>query len=271
MKQFKFVLVFSFALFLVFESFAQDEPAPIVTVTRSHWNMEFENFSMDEWKKLESEFHEKVTMKNEYITGSVVLLHNYTPDNSEILFGQVYANWGDVQKAVDRNRELAKEAWPDDEERQAFFKKQSAYYSNLHSDEIYSSMTLAKQFTEKPTEPMVYYVRTTHVTWPEDGKTEDIRAMRKEYVENVIHKDPSVQAYYPMRHLYGADSREMLEVFVVKSMADLEAMNSGGISELVNAQWPDEEKRKAFFKEMNKYSSPWHGDLVYTSVPELMK
>lgn len=210
-------------------------------------------------------------MKNEYIIGSVVLLHAYTPDNSEILFAQAFSNWANVEKAVERSNELAKEAWPDDEERQAFFEKQRAYYSNLHSDEIYSSMTLGKQFTEKPTEPMIYYVRTSHTAWPEDGDMEEIRSMRKEYTENVIHKYADIHAYYPMRHLYGADSREITEVFVMKSMAELEEMNVNRMEELVKAQWPDEDERKAFFKEMGKYRSSWHSDLIYSSVPELMK
>jgi hypothetical protein len=254
-----------------FQVNAQNDPQPIITVTRSHWNMDYENFSMDEWKKLEAEYHEKVIMKNEYIIGAVVLLHNYTPDNSEILFGQVYSNWDNVDKAAKRNAELEKEAWPDEAARNAFFDKQSAYYSDMHSDEIYSSMTLGKAFTAKPTEPLIYYVRTTHRAWPKDGKMEDIQAMRQEYIENVIFKNNDIQAYFPMRHLYGADSRERTEVFAMKSMADLEKMNLSGSSDLVKAHWPDETKRKAFFDAYNKYRAPWHGDLIYTSVPELGK
>jgi hypothetical protein len=255
----------------IFQLYAQEEAPRIVTIARAHWDMTNENFSMEEWKKVESEYHEKVTLKNEYIVASVVLLHYYTPDNSEILFASVYSNWDNVEKAVGRNRELAREAWPNDEERQAFFDKQSSYYSNMHSDEIYSSMTLAKYLSEKPTERMIYYFRTSHTNWPEDGDIEEIRALRKEYVENVIHKNEKIQAYYPMRHLYGADSRERTEIFVMKSMADLEEMNDTRMEDLVNAHWPDEEKRKEFFKALNRYRSPWHGDLIYSSVPELMK
>ena len=251
---------------------AQEQGPYIVTLMRGHWNMDMEDFSMEEWKKHEMEYHEKVIMKNEYIVGSAVLLHTYTPDNSEILFGQVYANWADVEKAVDRNRELAQEAWPDDEERSAFFDKQGSYYSHIHSDEIYSTMSLAKPLSELPTEPVLYYLRTSHTApWPEDGSGDEVQALRKEYVENVIHKSEHVMGYYPMRHLYGADSRDMIEVMVVKDMADLEAMNDGGLQKLVEAQWPDQEQRNAFFDSMDKYMEPWHSDLIYTCVPELMK
>ncbi len=276
MKRHYFIVTIVFCLisFSTIQVKAQDDPPPIISVTRAHWNMEYENFSMKEWKKLETEYHEKVTMKNEYIIGTNVLLHNYTPDMSEILFVQVYSNWENVEKAADRSSELAKEGWPDEDERKAFFKKQSAYYSNMHSDEIYSGLSLGKNLAEKPSKPLIYYARTTHMAWPEDGKTEEIQALRKEYIENVIHKNDDILAYHPMRHLYGSDSRELVEVFVMKSMVELEAMNdreNSTNSKLIEAHWPDEDKRKEFFKSVNKYRDPWHGDLIYTNVPELMK
>lgn len=250
---------------------AQDEGPYIITFTTSHWNMDNKDFSMDEWKKLESEYHQKVIMKNEYIAGTAVLMHYYTPDNSEIIFAQSHKSWEDVDKASKRNAELAKEAWPDNSERQAFFDKQSAYYSRMHSDEIYSTMSLAKFPSKAPTEPMVCYIRTTHRAWPKDGKMEEIQALRKEYVENVIHKNDLIKGYYPMRHLYGADSRQLIEVFVLSSLADLETTNKTKIEELVKAHWPDEDKRKAFFDSYAKYREPWHGDMLYTTVPELSK
>lgn len=276
MKRHYFIVTIVFCLisFSVIQVKAQDDPPPIFSVTRAHWNMDYENFSMDEWKKLETEYHEKVTMKNEYIVHTNVLLHYYTPDMSEILFVQVYENWENIEKAVDKSSELAKEAWPDDEERKAFFKKQSAYYSNMHSDEIYSGLSLGKNLAEKPSEPLIYYARTTHVAWPEDGKMEEIQALRKEFIENVIHKNEDILGYYPMRHLYGSDSRDLVEVYAMKSMVELEAMNdreNSSNSKLINAHWPDEDKRKEFFKSIGKYRDPWHGDLIYSNVPELMK
>lgn len=270
-KQILSTIVLCLILTSVYPLQAQDDPASIVIVTRAHWNMEYEDFSMDEWKKVESEIHEKVVMKNEFITHTNVLMHYYTPDMSEILFVQAYSNWENVEKATKRNSELAKEAWPDEDERKAIFKKQRAYYTNMHSDEIYSGLPLAKNLSEKPTEPLIYYARTMRSAWPEDGKVEEIKALRKEFIENVINKNDDILAYYPMRHLYGADSRDIVEVFVLKSMVELEAMNDTSNSELIDAHWPDEEKRKEFFKSAGKYRERWHSDLIYTNVPELMK
>ncbi len=249
----------------------QDASPKITVITRAHWNMDMEEFSMDEWKKLESEYHEKVTMKNEFIKNSNVLLHYYTPDNSELLLCQTYNSWVDVEKANERSMELSEQAWPNEDERTAFFNKQRAFYSNMHSDEIYQERTLGKALATVSEEPLIYYMRTTHRAEPKDGSPEEIAELRKEYVENVLYKNEDMLGYYPMRHMYGADAREMLDVFVFKSMKELEEMNDSKLNDLAKAQWPDEEKRKAFMKSFNKYYSPWHGDLIYSSIPELSK
>lgn len=248
---------------------AQDETR-IVVVTTAHWNPHLEDFSMDEWKAVEKEYFDKVTNKNELIVSSNVLMHYFTADNSEIKFVNVYSSWENIEKAAERNNELAKEAWSDESARDAFFKKQGKYYSNMHSDEIYNSVNGAKFMKEKPTKPMIYYVRVSHFAFPEDGKTEDIVAMRDEYNTNVIAKNDIIKGYYPHRHYWGSDSRDFVEAFAVESLADIEkALDKNG--ELVKAHWPDENKRKEFFTKMGKYFTGWHGDYIYSSVPELSK
>ena len=53
-----------------------------------------------------------MTIKNEFIKGSEVLLPPYSPDNSELLFVKAYASWTDVEKSAKRDWELVKAAWP---------------------------------------------------------------------------------------------------------------------------------------------------------------
>lgn len=248
---------------------AQERPR-FLTVTTAHWNMDMEDSSEDGWLATEKEYFEKVITKNEYIVSSEVLIHYFTEDNSEVLFVFSYASWEDIEKAGDRNDELAKEAWPDQEEREAFFKKQRAYYSTMHSDEIYSTLPLAKVVAERPSEPLVYYVRINHLAFPEDGKTEEIMGLRTEYFNEVIQKNPYVKGYYPSRHYWGSDSRDMIEAFVTTSLGDIEkALETNW--ELVQDHWPEESDRKEFFKKMDKYFTGWHGDHIYRNVPELSK
>lgn len=248
---------------------AQERPM-YLTVTTIHWNPDYENFSMDDWKALEKEYFDKVTMKNELITYSSVMLHYFTADNSEILMVNGYSSWENILKAQERSDSLGKAAWPDEAARTAFFKKQSAYYTNEHSDEIYSTLEGAKVMTEKPKEPMVYYVRKSHLAFPEDGTTEEIQGLMKEYKENVIDKNQYIKGYYPSRHAWGSDGRDFIEAFVVKSLGDL-ALSMEENQKLIKAHWPDEKKAVEFFDKMDKYLTGWHGDYIYRHVPELSK
>lgn len=248
---------------------AQERPK-FLTVSTAHWNLDYKDFSMDEWKAVEKEYFDKVTSKNEFIMTAVVLNHYFTEDNTEIKFVQGYSSWENIEKAQERSEELAKEAWPDEKTREDFFKKQSAYYTNMHSDELYSTVDGAKILAEKPSKQMVYYLRISDRSFPEDGKTEEIQALRKEYKENVIDKNIYIKGYYPSVHAWGSDGRDIVEAFVLESLADL-ALSMEENQKLVKAHWPDEKKRDEFFDKMNKYMTGFHADYIYRHVPELSK
>jgi hypothetical protein len=255
--------------------FAQDSEPWILEITTSHWNMDKEDYSLKEWKALEKEYHEKVTMKNEFIKGAETLIHSYSPDNSEIVVIKAYENWEDLDKSADKEWELIKAAWPDSATRVTNFRKMNDFYSGVHSDEIYSTLTLPK-FVENrnDTTDLVFYIRKTHsvnLNKIEGGTNKERRELRKEYLENVVHKNPKIRGYYPMRHLYGSDSRDLLEIFIYDSLKDLVDKDDNTTRDLVMAHWPEKEARNAFFKNLNKYESPWHGDWIYSNVPELHK
>lgn len=259
-----------FLLLLISTSFyAQETPTLYVEVTTMHWNMDLEDFSMDEWKDTEMEYHEKVTMKNEYILSTTVLQHHFTEDSSEILFITVYPSWMAMEAAVKRNDELAVQAWPDEKEREAFFKKQNKFYATPHSDEIYVTIPGAKALEELEL-PLIYYVRTSYFTFPEDGNSKEFMDVLNEYNEVVTHKNEHYKAYYPQTHYYGTDRTEFVEVFVAETLAELEK----GIAQqgrLFAAHWDTDEKKNAYDKVMDKYLTGVHSDRIYSSVPELHK
>ena len=137
----RLLIVMTIMLLLTGITFAQEEEQKrpeYVAVTTMHWNMDYEDWDRDAWIAVEKEYLDKVTKKNEFIVGASIHLHQLTPDNSELLYVQVYNTWDDIDKAADRNGELAKEAWPDEEERKAGAKKAGKYYSGYHGDYIYS-------------------------------------------------------------------------------------------------------------------------------------
>lgn len=259
-------------LLISITSFAQAAPTgpQYITVTTMHWNMDMEDFDMATWKAGEKEYLEKVTKKNDYVMGASFYLHQMTPDNRELIYVRVYGSWADIEKAAAKDSELEKAAWPDKTAREAFLKKQQAYYSRYHSDEIYSTLANVKPIPENNTKDLICYVRTSHLAFPEDGDMDEIRGLMKENFDKLIMANPLIKGYYPNRHAWGKDGREIMEGFFLDSMADLEKMFDG-LDELTKKAWPDEAARKERGKKFDKYFTGVHGDAIYKLVAELSK
>lgn len=262
--------VFLIMLLLSNFSFAQETNPYFVTATKMHWNMDMENFSMDEWKAVEREYLDKVVKKNPLIKGQLYLMHYFTADNTELILVTTYESWSDIEKAAEKTQELIKAAWPNEKDRRAFFTKRAKYYAKEHSDEIYATLPVQKTPKANFDKDMVYYVRVSHFAFPENGTDKEFDELSKQFFDAVINKNDLIKAYYPNEHAWGSDKTQFTEVFVVESLADLEsALKKNG--ELYNANWNDDDKRKAFNEKMNKYTTGVHGDYVYRSVHELTK
>src|SRR5690606_38757540 len=242
MKPTRTLSVFITALFFcTILSFAQENPAPqYITATTMHWNMDKENFSMSDWKAAEKMYMDKVIKKNPYITAASFYMHRYTASNTELVYVQAYNSWADIENAQKKNEELINEAWPDEAERNRFFKDKDSYYKAYHSDEIYATLPGAKLLTESPTEDMILYVRKSHLAFPDDGSNEEFMKYHMMWVENVIAKNEKIKAYYPHVHAWGSDKREFVEAYLISSMEDLENMNQRN-NELTEAAWSEEE------------------------------
>jgi len=264
-----FIVLFLLSTPTIYSQEVIERPEYVV-VTKMHWNMDLEDFDMEKWKSVEKDYLDKVTSKNEYIMSASFYMHRFTGDNTELLYVQSYASWDDIDKASNKNDDLAKAAWSNENARKAYFKKRNSYYSNDHSDEILATIPGAKIMTEKSDKDLVLYIRKSHFAFPEDGTQEEFDKFRKEGLENVINKNEYLKAYYPSVHAWGADRTEFTEAFIVESLGDIEKMFDKDI-ELRKAKWPDENVRKARGKKMGKYFTGVHGDYIYTGVAGLSK
>lgn len=236
-----------------------------ITMTTTHWNNDPDT-DFSDWLETEKEYFEKVTSKNDLILSSGVYTHYFTPDNSEVVLVNVYKTWEDIEKANDINQELIEKAWPDEDDRQAFFDKQSGYYEPTHNDEIYQSMQYMIPEKDDTGEPRIYYVRTSDLAMNGEGSP----AKFKEYFEKVTKNSKKLKGYYTHRHLWGSNSREFSEVFVFDSLGEIEDFFDEE-NEIASSTWKDEGERSAFMDEMGKLFTGRHADYVYRSVPELMK
>jgi len=273
MKTTKRFFISTFAILLLFSTitFAQDDaPAEAKYYTVTTMNFNLDNDSDADWFDTEKEYLDKVTAKNEHIMGIGFYTHLYTDNSTDVIYVQVFASWEDIEKASARNGELEKEAWTDDAARAAFLETQGNFYTQKHSDEIYSVMGGTKYPTEDPTDDWVLYVRTSYLAYPENAPDGEIGELRKEYLDNITNKNDLIKGYYPHRHFYGHNSTEFIEAFFVDSFESLDKMNTKN-RELVQAHWADEDARKEFFDKYNKYFTGVHGDEVYSIVAGLNK
>ena len=246
----------------------QDRPK-YITVTTMHWNMDLEDFDMEEWKSVEKEYLDKVTKKNEHVVGSSFYTHLLTADSREILFVQSFNTWEDIDKAGARGNELAKEAWPDTKTRNAYFKNRDKFYADFHSDEIYATMKGAKLMEGNSDKNLILYIRKGHFKFSEGGSKEEFDSLRKDNLE-LINNNEFIKAYYPNMHAWGSDKTEFVQAFVIESLSDLDRMFERN-GELVKAKWPNEKDRKERGEKFSKYFTGIHGDYLYTYVPELSK
>lgn len=267
----KFIAIASIMLLLNFSIFAQNEAnrPKYISVTTMHWNMDKEDFSMDAWKALEKEYLQKVTSKNQYIISASYYTHLFTPDNSEVIYVQTYPSWEAMDKAAERNSELEKLAWPDENAKNAFFKKLDDNFSVKHSDEIYAPIDGAMLLPQDNNKDLVMYVRKTYFTFPEDGSEKEFKEMHAENVAKVISKNPYIKGYYPNVHAWGSDKTEFIEAFFVNSLCDMEKMFDKN-GELIGQAWPGDSGKERG-KKWGKYFTGVHGDAAYTLVAELSK
>lgn len=234
-------------------------PAIIVISTFHLVNDSEKDFS--DWKDVEQEYFDKITNKNEFILGSGVYTHIISPDDSEVLFVNVYGSWEDIEYGKERTEELIEEGWAYENERDTFFENQNSYYNGNRQDEIAISLPYQKDLVTNSTEPLILHIRKNKTGSGGSGYTE--------FFDNVIMNNDYIKGYYTYRQLYGNNAQDAVEAAIYESLADFEAAYDESVR-LAHEHWPDEKERKAFFKEFRKIFNG-HGDFIYQNVPSLAK
>ena len=256
----RFFIITTIVLLFNVSLFSQENKRPLYyTMTTMYWNLDNDG-SAEDWNAIEKEYKDKVTSKNEHIMASAYLTHLLTDNSREVIYVQTYPTWEDIDKAAERNSELEKEAWPDDDARRAFLDKQASYYSEYHSDEIFATMDGAILPSGPQEKDMVVYIRKNKMAFPEDGTMKEFNELRLKQLEEIYKKNDLIKAYYPGMHAWGNDRRDFLEVFVIDSLDDLGKMFDKN-GELSSGAFTEEEG-EAF----GKYFKGVHGDYVYTNI-----
>ena len=250
---------------MIGQEITEEEQPAYVTVTTLYG---VDGFDFEAWKEVEEEYFNKVTSKIDLIRSHEVLMSYFAPQFSEIKVINVIRSWDDIMTINELRMELIEEAWPDEEERIAFFEKQNSFYKSKHSDEIFLTSEYSKDLIREPGQnrPFTFTIKTNILS---DNEDEDSYKNYKKYIENVIYKNSKILAYYPFRHFWGDDSREFVEMLVSDSFSDVE-MAQYESNALISKIVPDEEDRKQFLSSL--YSAIDRQETkFYRNIPSLSK
>lgn len=129
------------------------------------------------------------------------------------------------------------------------------------------SLTVCSQDDSKEEFKPVYLTITTLHSNPDAGGTnEEWLALEKEYHDNVTMKNDLILGSGLYFHYFSEDNSEVIAVTVYGSWTDIETSGDKD-TELINAHWPDEDVRKAYFKKKNSYYDAMHSDEIMVSLP----
>lgn len=114
-----------------------------------------------------------------------------------------------------------------------------------------------------------YEITTWKLQVPQDGTRAELNDLMKEFAENVVFKNDKVISQKVMRHITGADVRDVVIISEYASWNDIDAASTMQ-NKLTEEAWSNEDERAQFFKDFGKYVVT-HSDEILQEIPELTK
>lgn len=101
--------------------------------------------------------------------------------------------------------------------------------------------------------------------FPVDGSMAEFDSLTHQFQTKVWDKNPFVISHKTVRHWWGHDNRDVVEITEVKTWEDIpKAMAKN--NELFMEAWSTKEARENFDKAYNKFFTGKHSDEIYQSV-----
>lgn len=88
--------------------------------------------------QLRKEMIDNVVNKNEYVKGYYPHRHFWGHNSTEFIEAIFVDSFESLAKMNDRNRELMREHWADENAGKEFFKKYNKYFTGVHGDKVYA-------------------------------------------------------------------------------------------------------------------------------------
>ncbi|MFO7526409.1 MAG: hypothetical protein R6W68_13240 [Ignavibacteriaceae bacterium] len=126
-------------------------------------------------------------------------------------------------------------------------------------------MTLNKEVLAQQEAGNAVIIQNLERAFPETGTMAEFDSLTHLYNTNVWGKNPYIISHKTIRHWWGNDNRDVIEITEVKTWEDIpKAMEKN--NELFMAAWSTKESRDAFNKAYDKYFTGKHSDEIYQEV-----
>ncbi len=112
----------------------------------------------------------------------------------------------------------------------------------------------------------VFVMTNFERAFPDDGSARELDSLSALYTSKLFGADNEyVVSCKTVRHWWGHDNRDFIQIVEVKSWDDIIKANQRS-GELFNKAWPTKADRDKFNKAYGKYFSGKHSDEIYSEV-----
>lgn len=111
----------------------------------------------------------------------------------------------------------------------------------------------------------IFVVTNFERAFSKDGSNRELDSLSALYSEKCFAQNEYLVSYKVIRHFWGRNNTDFIQMMEVKSWADIEKANEK-INELFMKAWPTQQDRKKFNDAYNKYFTGKHSDEIYSEV-----
>jgi len=123
----------------------------------------------------------------------------------------------------------------------------------------------ANQMLAQTTQGNAVLISNYERAFPLNGSMSELDSLIQLFQTKVWDKNPLVVSHKTVRHWWGNDNRDVLDITVIKTWEDIpKAMQKN--DELFMAAWSTKEARESFNKAYDKYFTGKHSDEIYQEV-----
>jgi hypothetical protein len=123
-------------------------------------------------------------------------------------------------------------------------------------------LTVSENIFAQPVQGNAVIMTNLERAFPENGSMAEFDSLTQQFQTKVWDKNPLVISHKTIRHWWGNNNRDVIDITEVKTWEDIpKAMQKN--DELFMAAWSTKEARESFNKAYDKYFTGKHSDEIY--------